>query len=243
MFNTLLVQPLFNILATIYAIIPGHDFGVAIIILTILVRLVLWPLVNKQLHSQRAMQQLQPEVMRIRKQAKGNKQLESKLLMELYKEREISPFGSLLPLIIQLPIFIALYSVLRDANKAGEFAVMTYPFVQHLGAIQTIIHHGGVFKAEFLGFINLAKPVALIAALAALAQFFQTKMLTPKAVKGDTQGQAIAGMTYIFPFVTFFIGLSLPSALALYWVASSAVAILQQYLVLKRDVVEMEAQK
>lgn len=242
MFTTLLVQPLFNLLATIYAIVPGHDFGVAVIILTILVRIVLWPLVNKQLHSQRAMMQLQPEVARIKTQAKGDRQLESKLLMELYKEREISPFGSLLPLVIQLPIFIALYSVLRDVIMPGKIAKLAYPAVQHLGPIADILNHGVVFKPEFLGIVNLSQPVAIIAALAALAQFAQTKMLTPTAAKGDAQAQAVASMTYIFPFVTFFIGLSLPSALALYWVTTSAVAILQQYLVLKRDVVELEAE-
>src|SRR5436305_1814739 len=103
MFNTLLVHPLFNLLAVIYAVMPGHDFGLAVIILTVLLRLALWPLVSKQLHSQRAMQQLAPEVAKIKQKAKGDRQKESQLLMELYKERGISPFASMIPLLIQLP--------------------------------------------------------------------------------------------------------------------------------------------
>ena len=240
LFNTILVKPLFNLLAVIYAILPGHDFGVAVIVLTIIVRIVLWPLVNKQLHSQRAMQKIQPEVARIRSEAKGDKQKESAMLMELYREKGINPFSSLLPLLIQLPVFIALYAVLRDMIKPGEIEHLAYPFVKHLGVISDILKHGGALNPTFLGFINLAKPAVGLAAAAAIAQFFQTKMLSPKQPQGDAQAQAVASMIYIFPVVTFLIGLSLPAALALYWVTTSLVAILQQYLVLKRDVVELE---
>src|SRR5438067_12708716 len=107
MFTTILVQPIFNLLAVIYALV--HDFGLAIIILTIIIRGLLWPLVSRQLHSQRALQELQPELKRIKAEAKGDRQLEGKLTMELYKEREINPFASFLPLLIQLPIFFALF--------------------------------------------------------------------------------------------------------------------------------------
>lgn len=241
MFNTFLVQPLFNLLATIYAVLPFHDFGVAIIILTILVRLLLWPLVNKQLHSQRALQELAPELARIRTEAKGDKQLEGKLTMELYKEREINPFASFLPLLIQLPIFFALFIVLRDVVKPGEIATLAYEPVRQLGAIADIIHGNIKFAPQLFGAINLANPSPLLAILAAGAQFFQTKQLTPKHQTKDTQAQIMNTMTYIFPFMTFFIGLTLPSALALYWVVTSAMAILQQTLVLRRDVEELEA--
>lgn len=240
LFNTILVRPLFNLLAVIYAILPGHDFGVAIIVLTLIVRLILWPLVNKQLHSQRAMQAIQPEVARIRTEAKGDKQKESAMLMELYREKGINPFSSLLPLLIQLPVFIALYAVLRDMIKLGEIAHLAYPAVKQIGVISDILAHGGSVQPTFLGFINLAKPAAGLAAIAAICQFFQTKMLSPKQPQGDAQAQAVASMVYIFPVITFLIGLSLPSALALYWITTSLVAILQQWLVLRRDVVELE---
>jgi YidC/Oxa1 family membrane protein insertase len=241
MFNALLVQPLFNLLAVIYALLPFRDFGIAIILLTLVVRLLLWPLVTKQLHSQRALQSLQPELQRIRTQAKGDRQLEGKLTMELYKEKEINPFASILPLLIQLPIFFALFVVLSDVVKPGQIAHLAYDAVKHLGPIADIIKHGGSFQPMFLGLIDLAKPSPLLAALAGLAQFYQTKQLTPKNQPKDTQAQMMTMMTYTFPFLTFFVGLTLPSALALYWLVTSLVAILQQTLVLRRGEHQLEA--
>jgi YidC/Oxa1 family membrane protein insertase len=238
MFNTLLVHPIFNLLAVLYAFV--HDFGLAIILLTIIIRGLLWPLVTRQLHSQRALQELQPELQRIKTQAKGDRTLEGKLTMELYKEREINPLASFLPLIIQLPIFFALFIVLRDIVKPGEIAHIAYEPVKHLAAIANIIKNNAAFHPTLFSVIDLTKPSPLIAALAGIAQFIQTKQITPKQQTKDTQAQMMAGMTYVFPALTFFIGLSLPSALSLYWTTASGVAILQQYLVLHRDVRELE---
>ena len=238
MFNTVLVQPIFNLLAVIYAFV--NDFGLAIVILTIIVRGILWPLVTRQLHSQRALQELQPELKRIKEQAAGDKQLESKLTMELYKEREINPFASFLPLLIQLPIFFALFIVLRDIVKPGEIAHLAYEPVKHLGSIANIINHKTAFHPTMFGLIDLTKASPILAAIAGLTQFIQTKQITPKHQEKDSQAQMMAGMTYIFPALTFFVGLSLPSALPLYWSTASLMAILQQYLVLQRDVQELE---
>lgn len=238
MFNTILVHPIFNLLAVLYAFV--HDFGLAVIILTILFRLLLWPIVTKQLHSQRALQELQPELKKIKEKAAGDRTLEGKLTMELYKEREINPFASFLPLIIQLPVFFALFIVLRDIVKPGELARIAYPFVAHLAPIADIIKNHAPFHPTLFGLIDLSKVSPLLAAIGALAQFVQTKQITPKHQPGDTQGQVMTGMVYFFPFITFFVGLSLPSALPLYWAASSMIAVLQQHLVLKRDVEELE---
>jgi len=239
MFNTILVHPIFNLLAILYAFV--HDFGLAIVILTILLRLLIWPLVNKQLHSQRALQELQPELKRIKKEAGGDRALEGRLTMELYKEREINPFASFLPLLIQLPIFFALFIVLKDIVKPGEIAHITYAPVQHLGPIADIIKNKSAFHPTLFNAIDLTKASVLLAALAGLAQFVQTKQITPKHAPGDQQAQLMSSMVYAFPAVTLFIGLSLPAALPLYWFTSSAVAVLQQYLVLNRDVRELEA--
>src|SRR3954465_2348027 len=117
MFNTLIVQPIFNLLVLIYAILPGHNFGLAIIIFTILVRLALWPLVKKQLNHAKAMRELTPEIKKIKAAAKGDPQKESAMTMELYKEREINPFASLGIVIVQLPILIGLYAGLNRIIK------------------------------------------------------------------------------------------------------------------------------
>ena len=235
MFNDYLVKPLFNLLAGIYGVLPLHDFGLAIIVFTIIIRLILWPLVNKQLHSQRAIQKLQPE-----KQAKGDKQLESKLVMELYKEKEISPMAPILPLLVQMPVLIALFVVLKDIVVNGNIAKMAYAPIKNLDVISHIISGSTKFDPSFFGLINLAHPSVVFAILAGLAQFVQTRQIQAKQQNTDSQAKTMAAMTYMFPALTFFIGLSLPGALALFWCITSLVAILQQHLVLNRDVEELE---
>ena len=157
MFNTLIVQPIFNLLLGLYSLIPGGDFGVTIVIFTILVRFALWPLVKKQLHQTKAMQKMQPELARIKKEAKGNKQVEGMMMMELYKRYDIHPFRSILVLFIQLPIFIALYQVIRILSlNRGEVANYTYDFLKGIGPIKDLIANPNNFNENFLGFINLA---------------------------------------------------------------------------------------
>src|SRR6185503_21187030 len=95
MFTTIIVQPIFNLLVLITALLPGHNFGLAIIVFTIIVRLLMWPLVRKQLHHAKAMRELAPELKKIKQSTKGNRAEESRLTMELYKEREINPFATL----------------------------------------------------------------------------------------------------------------------------------------------------
>lgn len=244
MFTTILVQPLFNVLFAIYAVVPGHDFGVAVIILTILVRIILWPLVSRQLHSQKLMQQLQPEVARIRKEAKGDRQKETAQLMELYKERGTSPLAPLLPLLVQFPIFIALYAVLRSSVHVDQIAHLSYGFVQQMGPVANIIHHHASFSPTLFGLIDLTKPSLVLAITAGLAQYYQGRQLQPQAMAaGGDQMQLMKGMTVLFPVITALIGLRLPAALALYWTVTSAVASFQQYWVLLRDAHEMEAEE
>ncbi len=112
-FDLLIVQPIFNLLISLYSIIPGGDFGISVILFTILVRFALYPLLKRQLHQTKLMRRLQPELKRIKKATKGNRQLESMQMMELYKKNGVSPFRSILILLIQLPIFIALYHVIQ----------------------------------------------------------------------------------------------------------------------------------
>src|SRR3970040_2290353 len=113
MFTTIIVQPIFNLLVLIYALIPGHNFGLAIIIFTIIIRLLLWPLVKKQLHHAKAIRKLQPELKKIKASAKGDRRKESQMVMELYKERQINPFASLGIVLVQIPILIGLYLGLK----------------------------------------------------------------------------------------------------------------------------------
>src|SRR5258708_6993053 len=112
-FQVLIVQPIFNLLVLIYGLLPGHNFGLALIIFTIVIRLLMWPLVKKQLHQTKVMRKLQPEIKRIKAATKGNKTKETAMTMELYKERGINPLSSFPTLIVQFIVLIGLYSGLR----------------------------------------------------------------------------------------------------------------------------------
>ena len=191
MFTTIFVQPIFNLLVVIYALLPGHNFGLSIIIFTIIVRLLMWPLVKKQLHHAKAMRELQPELKRIKQESKGDRQKESALVMELYKEREINPFASIGLLIVQLPILLALYSCIsRIISDPSSLVNFTYPVLQNMGWLQTLASDIHRFDSTLFGFIDLTKaalpngqplyiPAFLLVAASALTQYYQSKQLMP----------------------------------------------------------------
>lgn len=191
MFNTLVVQPVFNLLVLIYALLPGHNFGLAIILFTIVVRLLMWPLVKKQLHHAKAMRELQPDLKRIKKEAKGDRQKESAMTMALYKEKEINPFSSIGLLIVQIPVLIALYSginkIIKDPQSVIDFA---YPFVQKIGNLPELATNIDNFDSTLFGFIDLTKaalvpgggiywPAMLLVIGSAVTQYYQSKQLMP----------------------------------------------------------------
>lgn len=193
MFTTLIVQPIFNLLVLIYALLPGHNFGVAIILFTVLIRLLMWPLVKKQLHQAKAMRELQPELKKIKAAAKGDRQKESQMVMELYKEKEINPFGSIGLLLVQLPIFIALYSGLRrivvDPNTIITFS---YSWVHSLPWMKELATDITKFDSTLFGFVDLSRaaigkdgsgiywPAMFIVVASAIMQYFQSAQLLPQ---------------------------------------------------------------
>ncbi len=246
MFDTIFVQPLMNVLFFIYGIIPGHDFGVAVIIMTVLIRFALWPVMAKQLHSQKKMQALQPEIAKIRAETKGDKQQESARLMELYKEKEINPLASCLPLIIQLPFLIALFAVFSRATQGIEVvAPLLYGPVKNLPWIQQVIQNPSLFSAELFGIVNLAaKNNIILALIAGATQYYQVWQITPKNVDAnDPSAAANKMMTWMFPLLTAWIGYTLVAALPLYWAVSNGISILQQTLIMRGEVDKMEEAK
>lgn len=192
MFTTLIVQPIFNLLVLIYALLPRHNFGLAIILFTITVRLMMWPLVKKQLHQAKAMRELQPELKRIKIAAKGDKQKESAMMMELYKEREINPFSSIGLLLVQIPVFIGLYSGLkRIVDNPKAIVDFSYPFIANLPWIKTIAADISKFDSTLFGFVDLSRaaisktgggiywPAMAIVVASAVIQYYQAKQLMP----------------------------------------------------------------
>ena len=154
-FEVLIVQPIFNLLMGLYSIIPGGDFGIALILFTIFVRFAMWPLVVGQLHQVKAMRKLQPELAKIKKASKGNRQLEGTQMLELYKKHGVKPFRSILMLLIQLPIFIALFQVIQIfTTNRDQIAEFTYNFMEGIPAIAAIIANPAAFNENLFGIID-----------------------------------------------------------------------------------------
>lgn len=191
MFTTLIVQPIFNVLTFIYAIIPGHNFGLAIILFTVLIRFALLPLLKKQLRHTKAMRDLQPELKKIKEKTKGNKQQASILTMELYKEREIKPMAYIGLMVLQIALFLALFSGLnRVVNNPQEIYDFSYPIVQNLSALQEVNANPEIFDNTLFGVVDLGRaaieseqsfyfPAFLLVLGSALIQFFQIKQTMP----------------------------------------------------------------
>lgn len=273
MFETLIVQPILNVLAIIYALIPGNDFGVAVIIFTIFVRLALWPLLKKQLHQTRKIREMQPEIKKIKEKSKGDKQKEGQLLMELYKERGVNPFGTIGILFVQLPILFGLFTVLRRlADDASTIVNLAYDWVKDIGFMKDVVADISNFEPTMFDSIDLTRaafsglgtytPALILAILAGVFQYYQSKSMAPdskdsktireilreeadgkKADQSEINAAMGRNMRYFFPFITFFFASRFPGALALYWATGSFIGILQQRSVLNQDVEEMEQVK
>lgn len=224
-FNILLYQPVFNLLILIYYYLPIKDFGLAIIILTIIFRIILFPLFYQSIKTQKLFEKIQPEIKKIQQKHKNNLQLQGKEIMDLYQRYKINPLQGFLPLFLQLPILIALYRVVLKGFRASELSHL-YSFMPHPGTINPL----------FLGFINLSQPNLFLAILAGFFQFYQTKKMSQKKKEEGTFSHFFQKkLILFFPLLTIFILFKLPSALALYWVVISLFSISQQYFILKEN--------
>ena len=237
-FHAIIYQPLYNILIFLYYVIPGKDFGVSIVLITVLLRTIIIPLYKKQIVSQKKLQELQPKIKALQEKTKNDKEQQTKQLMELYKENKTNPFSGCLPLIVQLVFLIAIYRVLITISSSGLVAdqAQLYAFVPNPVKINQL----------FLSLIDLTKPSIIIAALAAVSQYFQTKMLmslqpTPAPAVSDPDKPDLAQMMnkqmlYLGPFLTLFIGIKFPAGLSLYWLAGTLFMLGQQILMQKKPV-------
>ena len=267
LFDVVIVKPVFNLLMAIYSIIP--DFGVSIIIFTVIVRFLLWPLVKKQLHQSKAMRKIQPELKKINEKYKNNKQAQSMAMLDLYKKHNIGPFRSMLVLIIQLPILIGVYRVVQIfAMHRDELGKYTYGFMENIPTVSNLIKNPDHFNQNFLGIIDLTKHaisqegvvvgLLLIAFFAAFLQYYISKQTSPnaeskkrirdilaEAEKGKEPDQAelnaivMRKMMKFMPAFLFFVMISLPGALALYMMISNLVAFIQNKIILGEDQEEL----
>lgn len=249
LFEVVFYQPILNLVIFLYNNVAFQDLGLAIIIMTLVIKLILWPLSKKSIKSQSSLQAIQPKIDELKNKNKDNKEAMGKELMSLYKENKVNPFSSCLPLLIQLPFFIAVFQVFRDG--VDSHLELLYPFVSRPDTINSM----------FLGLMDLSKPVIYLAVLAGVAQFWQAKMMmakkkvekkdtdiTPKDNKNENMAAIMnKQMLYFMPALTIFIGITLPGGLTLYWFILTLLTVLQQAImnndknkIMKDSVVEGE---
>jgi len=230
--NEVLRRPLLNMLVFLYNTVSFHDLGVAIIILTLLIRFLLGPLSRKAIVSQKEMMAIHPHVRKLQEKHKHDKAEQSKKVMELYKEKNVNPLSGCLPLLIQLPIIIILYRVLFTVFSDQSIADQLYGFVRDPGPMNHL----------FLGFIDISNKNLFLAVAAGALQFLQSKMIldeqkkhnTPEDFKKNSSLAMSQQMTYMMPVVTVLITYSVHAGIALYWVTTTLFSVVQQWLVFKK---------
>ena len=231
--NVVLYQPLLNALAFLVSVIPGGDVGIAVIILTILVKVVLFPLSQKSIESQAQMSILTPELNKI-KASGASKEEQARLTFELYKEHKTNPFSGCLLVLIQIPIIFALYYVfLKGINFES-------------GLLYSFIHVPEHSYMIFLGLLDITEKSFILAILAGVSQYLQAHFIpkppVPSVVNNaapsfsDSFAKSMSmQMKYIFPFIVAFIAYSISGAVALYWITSNLFMVGQQIYVKKKE--------
>ena len=235
--DIVLYKPLVNILAFLISVTPGGDVGVAIIVLTILVKVILYPLSQRAIVSQAKMNLLAPELNKI-KASGASKEEQARLTFELYKNNKTNPFSGCLLILIQIPIIFALYYVFLKGMKF-ENGIL-YSFVQAPEHVNML----------FLGFLDIGGKSLVLAILAGFSQYLQAHFMPqptkPKEKTGSFQESFAHSMQmqmkYIFPFLVAFIAYSVSGAIALYWLTSNVFAVGQQIYANKKKHLDIPPQ-
>lgn len=226
--HTILYNPLFNLLIFFAWLVPGHSIAIAIILLTVVIRLLLLPSAIKAAHFQVKSLKIQPKVNKIRTEIKDQQQ-QSQALMALYKEEGYSPFGSCLPLLIQIPVIWVLFAVFKSGLQAGNYAGL-YSFIPRPEVVNTY----------FLG-LDITKPdpwlLPIVAGVLQLGLSYLT-MLPQKSMLSQSGNDSAAMMSkqmlIIAPIITVFFGHTMPAALVIYWITTTVFGIGQQFYVNKQ---------
>lgn len=224
-YSEIFFRPVLNSLLFLTSILPWHDFGLAIILLTVVVKIIIFPLTHSMIKTQRAMKKIDPEIKRINKEIK-NKEEQTRAIMELYKKHGVNPFSGFFALLIQLPLLIAMFQVSRGSlSFRHEDVYMFLSLPQHI-------------NTSFLGFLNLTEPSIILAALAGIAQFIQTKLSIPPisntAPKKDMSAMMQSQMLYFFPVFIFILAIKIPGAAPLYWTSMNIFAIVHEAIVRRK---------
>lgn len=224
MFNLLLTIPLTNLLVFLYNTIAFRDLGIAIIFFVILIKIILFPLSKKTIESQAKMQKLQPKLKEIQEKYKNNKEEQSKALMEFWKENKVNPLGGCLPMLIQLPIILAIFKLFEGG----------LPHIE--GILYSFIKNPGELNPNFLNFLNLSsKHIIALAIIAGILQYFQIKLTMPQSSSGDAGAINMKFMAIVFPLVGAWVTYTFSAALGVYWAAFTAFSILEHFIIKRSE--------
>jgi len=232
LFYTILFEPLYNGLIFLISIVPYADVGIAVILLTVIVKIILLPLSIKAVKTQVLVKELDPELQGIREKYKNNKQEQAQKTMALYREKGINPFSSFLLLLIQIPIILALYWVFFR----GGLPLINEEFLYSFVSVPDMVN------MEFLGLIEVSGRSIFLALLAGITQFFQVRLTLPKmkprkenpTFKEDLARSFQMQMKYVLPVIVVVISYTISAAVALYWATSNIFAIGQELLIIRR---------
>ncbi len=229
-FHTTFYQPLFNALITIYNALPVRDFGVAVILLTVLIRFILLPLFYKGAKDQAIMQRLAPTLRKLKEKHKNDRQAQAKAMFALYREHRVNPMIGFLLLLVQLPVLFALYQVFLGGLSA-----------EALRDLYSFVPAPDVLNESFLGIVDLSAPSIVLGVLAGASQLILGLMTLPAKPTGGAREQDPATqigrqMAYIGPvfIVITFIYFDLPAAVGLYWLTTTAFSVIQQVVINRR---------
>jgi len=228
-FNSFIFNPLYNGLVFLISVVPYADVGVAVILLTVLVKIILFPLAHKVAHMQVRMRELAPQMDEIKEEYKDDKQQQTLKMMALYKDNNVRPFLSLLVVFIQLPIILGLYWVFFKGGLPEIDVDLLYSFVS---VPETI-------NMQFLGIVDIAGKSIVLALLAGATQFIHSSYALPKpkprpenpTMKDDLARSFHLQMKYVMPIIVVVISYTISAAIALYWLTSNIFAIGQELLV------------
>ncbi len=251
LFHELLYRPLVNLLMFFYDVIPGSDIGIALILMTLVVRLIMLPLYRKSIKSQREIAMIQPKIKELQETYKDDKTKLSEEMLKVYSEHKINPFAGILLLIVQLPILIAVYRVSFNIFNSDTYPE-PYPFVSFPEQVNEIS----------LGFLNIANsasslvtdsqwqvaiPAIVLALLVGMTQFFQvrlimgrTKQATEASKPAKKEGEPDMAemmnkqMMYVLPTLVTVFAFTLPTAMSLYWITTTVATIVQEFLLIRR---------
>ncbi|OGZ10859.1 MAG: hypothetical protein A3D67_02695 [Candidatus Lloydbacteria bacterium RIFCSPHIGHO2_02_FULL_51_22] len=236
LFNTFIYDPIYNGFVFFVDITPFHNVGLAVIFITILVRLIILPITHKTVRSQAKMKALEPEITRIKGETKHDTQEQTKRVMELYQKHGVNPFSGCLMLIIQTPILLALFWLFNNEISNGFSTERLYSFIEIPQYISLL----------FLGFIDMSQRDIFLALAAGISQYFQIKLAVPPlpprdanagtpSLKDEFARSFQTQTKYVFPVMVFFLSFKMfPSAVALYWATSNLFSIAHELFVRRK---------